>query len=90
VKNNNTGNIGICVIGNFEVEKPTGEQLAALKKAIIHISNLFPSVARGLPKNIFGHRHFMATDCPGANLIDFVNGLKYGSITLFDPEDEKK
>jgi hypothetical protein len=80
VKNRNTGNIGIMLIGNFEVEHPTIVQLSTLKELIKHIGGLFPTIP--LPSMIYGHKEWQYTDCPGKNLYQFVLNLKFGKEKL--------
>jgi len=82
VKNNNTGNIGIMIIGNFEVEKPTPEQIKSLKELIIYLKTIF--IQLEIPKCIHGHKEFMMTDCPGKNLFPIILDIKYGKIQLFE------
>ena len=69
---NNIGTIGVAMLGNFDVEQPTQEQIKALqwllddlartydidlqKKATFHGKQLQP---------IVGHRALVMTDCPG-------------------------
>lgn len=81
-KNNNTGNIGIMIVGNFEVEKPSKEQIQSLKELIIFLKTIFPQL--DIPKCIHGHKEFMMTDCPGKNLFPIIMDLKYGKMPLFD------
>ena len=63
-KNHNEGNIGICLVGNFNNYAPTKEQWEALtnliakKKAQYFIDN----------KEIKVHSDFSNTECPGDNL----------------------
>lgn len=80
VKNRNTGNIGIMLIGNFEVETPTKAQLETLKLLIKEIAKEYPTIP--LPSAIYGHKEFMYTDCPGRNLYPFVLNLKFGKEPL--------
>lgn len=80
VKNRNTGNVGIMLIGNFEVEKPTDIQLQVLKEVIKDIAKQYPTIP--LPTGIFGHKEFQYTDCPGKNLYQFVLNLKFGKEPL--------
>jgi N-acetylmuramoyl-L-alanine amidase len=80
VKNRNTGNIGIMLIGNFEVEKPTDIQLSTLKEVIKYVGKLYPTIP--IPTMIFGHKEWQYTDCPGANLYPFVLNIKFGKEKL--------
>lgn len=84
VKNNNTGNIGIMLVGNMEVDKPTSEQLQSLKELIIHLTTVFPQL--NVPKCIFGHKDFQPTDCPGKNLYPIIFEIKTGKINLFEKD----
>jgi len=80
-KGHNTGSIGICIIGNFEVEVPTKEQLKSLKNLIIHLTTLFPVL--DVPKCLFGHKDFANTDCPGKNLYPIIFDWKTGKNKFF-------
>lgn len=84
VNKNNRGNLGVLVIGNFNIETPTSQQISSVKKLCIHISFLFPNI--DIPKCIGGHRDFdieMET-CPGDNLYNIISDIKYGIVPLFD------
>jgi peptidoglycan hydrolase-like amidase len=69
---NNTGTIGIALLGNFEVEQPTQKQLKALQWLLADLSETYdidPSEEvtyhgkKTMP--IVGHRDLLSTDCPG-------------------------
>ncbi len=66
VKNHNEGNIGILVMGNFEVQQPTQAQLASLDK-VVRTAKSHWKVSR---TNLKSHREWSdaATSCPGKNL----------------------
>jgi hypothetical protein len=57
--------IGICLVGNFDVERPTPKQMASLTKLTGYLMQAY----RVSPQNIVGHRDTKATECPGR----FVN-----------------
>lgn len=59
----NRQSIGICLVGNFDLEKPTEEQYKALAELIkeLQIYNL----------EIKGHKDFANRTCPGKNF-DFL------------------
>lgn len=59
--------IGICVIGNYEKEKPKLRDIVALIKLIRMLS----------PEEIKGHKDLSSTLCPGKNLYAWVKFLKY-------------
>jgi len=60
----NERSIGICLLGNFDAEKPNPEQLWALRDKIkaIKQSHFITEVS--------GHRKYSAKDCPGRNFTD--------------------
>ena len=71
-KGQNTGSVGICLIGNFEEMEPTEIQLSTLK-----------ALCRGLLLRfnlewdaVYAHNDFSATLCCGKNLIPFVHRMK--------------
>lgn len=68
----NTKSIGICLIGNFDIEKPPEPMIEALKIELKKISNkyLIPL------ENIKGHRELYATVCPGKFLFERLQKLK--------------
>lgn len=70
VANHNTKSIGICLSGNFEVEEPTDQQLKYLRKLIIHLRKLLPQ-----PLQVYRHRDFGSTSCPGGSLYTLINDL---------------
>ncbi len=65
---NNVGNIGICLIGNFEKEKPTQAALDALEREIGALRQKYD-----IPRSrVYGHRELRATECPGDALMRWV------------------
>lgn len=69
--NHNTRSIAICLSGNFEIEQPTPEQIEALTWLIAHIREELPQ-----PIEVFGHKDFSATSCPGLNLYGELQNYK--------------
>jgi N-acetyl-anhydromuramyl-L-alanine amidase AmpD len=53
--------IGICLVGNFDVERPTSKQLASLARLVAYMSRTYHIPVT----NVIGHRDTKATDCPG-------------------------
>lgn len=82
VSKNNRDNLGVLIIGNFNVEKPTEEQIKSIKNLVIYISLLFPKI--DIPRCIFGHRDFEYELCPGDSLYNILTEIKYGNISLFE------
>lgn len=62
---NNRGNIGICVLGNFirgrDGQRPTPKELAALADLIRSLARQYDIPA----SQIFCHSDFVQTECPG-------------------------
>lgn len=74
VRNHNEGNIGILVMGNFEVQKPTQAQLASLDRVVRTAKSQW-KVAK---KNLRSHREWedASTSCPGKHLQSQWNGIR--------------
>lgn len=62
---NNVDNIGVCLIGNFEQQRPTRAVLAALERVVESLGERF-SIPR---HNVVPHRHWKKTQCPGRFLL---------------------
>jgi hypothetical protein len=56
--------IGICLVGNFEVERPTPKQLASLEKLIAYMMVTYHIT----PDRILRHKDTKQTACPGRYL----------------------
>lgn len=68
---NNIGNLGICLIGNFEIEHPSRAAIQAMDDLI---EGLLQKLQ--LPRNsVRPHHYWKATRCPGRHLEDHL--LKY-------------
>ena len=57
--------IGICMVGNFDVERPTPAQM----KSLTQLTAFLMQTYHISPQNVLGHRDTKPTDCPGK----FVN-----------------
>lgn len=62
----NKRSIGICLVGNFDVEKPSPSQLWALRDIIKAIKG------RHFIKEVSGHRKYAQKSCPGMNMSDKI------------------
>jgi hypothetical protein len=61
----NEHGIGICLVGNFDVSRPSPKQMAALTKLVAYLADQY----RVSQANIIGHKMTgKSTDCPGTNL----------------------
>jgi hypothetical protein len=65
---NNVQNVGICLIGNFDKQQPTKAALDALQRQIEVLRQRYD-----IPKKrVYGHRELRSTDCPGDNLMRWI------------------
>ena len=61
--------IGICLVGNFEIERPTAAQMASLEKLVAFLMQRYNIP----PERVLRHKDTKSTECPGRNLnIDLV------------------
>jgi N-acetylmuramoyl-L-alanine amidase len=60
---NNYG-IGICLVGNFDNERPTRAQMQSLSRLVAFLMKTYHVPA----DRVIGHGDTKATDCPGRNL----------------------
>jgi hypothetical protein len=64
VKSANPRNLGILVLGNFEIQRPTAEATDTLERFIVEQMHRYR-----VPINrVYTHRELAATACPGRNL----------------------
>jgi N-acetyl-anhydromuramyl-L-alanine amidase AmpD len=72
----NTKSIGICLSGNFEIEQPTAQQMHSLGLLIDYVRGVVPNQMQ-----VYGHRDFGSTSCPGDNLYNQLGQYKLSSIS---------
>ncbi len=72
VKDQNPGNLGILVMGNFELQNPSPQQRAALQKFV----NQQMSTYRLSAGNVVTHQELAPTACPGRSLQAYMNDLR--------------
>jgi hypothetical protein len=53
--------IGICLVGNFDIERPTPAQMRSLSRLVAYLSHTYHISA----SNVLGHGETKATHCPG-------------------------
>jgi len=80
---NNIGNVGICLLGNFvsqanrgleytKVQAPTVKQMEGLERLVAEIRGEY-----GIPANqVWGHQRWKATECPGPHLLEWAKGYR--------------
>lgn len=76
----NRGNIGVLLLGNFDLQTPSTSQLDGLRRLLEAICR-----SRGVPRGrIFGHREIRsieglgATRCPGKHLEGWIEEFRRG------------
>lgn len=74
VKGENPRNLGILMMGNFEEQKPTRNQVKALDDALTKFCAFYKVPGR----RIYGHRELGQTACPGKNLFPEVQRIRNG------------
>lgn len=80
---NNYG-IGICLVGNFDIDYPTHKQLDALARLCAYMMITYHIT----PDRVLGHRDTKATDCPGRHLsLETVRNMAEAKIRAwgYDP-----
>lgn len=70
---NNYG-IGICVVGDFEMERPTPAQQASIQKLVAYLMHTYNIPA----DRVIGHGETKPTHCPGRNLS--IAAVRAGAI----------
>ncbi|MEW6072304.1 MAG: peptidoglycan recognition family protein [Planctomycetota bacterium] len=73
---NNVGNIGVCLLGSFEEERPTPRALAALQRLLDDLCRRH-RIARD---RVYAHSDLIVTACPGRHLLPWVHGYQGGRI----------
>lgn len=75
VMSNNEGNIGVLLLGNFERQRPSTSQLAAMNDLIVVLRRTC-----GIRSSrVYGHRDLSPSACPGRQLYPYVAQLRHPS-----------
>lgn len=77
----NERSIGICVVGNFEVEYPNLYQQEALGRLLLHLIN---DKLSGQSLSIIRHKDISSTLCPGRNFTYFIPVVEYSKEGKID------
>lgn len=72
VSKNNENNVGILVLGNFEKQSPSSDQLKGLYSTVDALAGKY-KVKTSLVRS---HREINPTTCPGKNLQNKMNALR--------------
>jgi peptidoglycan hydrolase-like amidase len=80
---NNIGTIGIALLGNFEVEQPTQQQMKSLQWLLGWLGDTYDVPLAGKVKfhgktltTIVGHRDLLSTDCPGTRAYEVLDQVR--------------
>ncbi len=76
VRHHNAHNLGIVLLGNFDLQDPSAAQLCALREFVLFVKKLYR-----IPLNrIYTHRELADnhTDCPGTSLFAYVKRVRPG------------
>ncbi len=83
---NNVGSMGISLMGNFQNEKPSDAQLAALRWLLVHITDKYKIDPNGetiyhgkATPTIIGHRDVGQTACPGVYSHELLPQVRYAT-----------
>lgn len=72
VKNNNTANIGIALLGNLNDNQLNSNQ----KNSLLSLINALRERYKIPPKALFAHRELGKTSCPGEHTMTFLNQIR--------------
>ena len=79
-RNNNTGNIGICLLGDFVggTQAPSQSALTTLRSLVDDLCRVY-----GIPPGrLYGHKSLKVTDCPGPALEAWVASYRRGQTPV--------
>jgi hypothetical protein len=72
----NVGNIGIMLLGNFDIQQPSEAQRQSLKRFLVYLKNRH-HISHG---QIHTHQELKPSQCPGINLQSYMNKLRRTSV----------
>jgi hypothetical protein len=75
-------NIGVCLIGDFDVARVPANQRAVLLQVLDRLCLQY-GINRA---SVFGHKHFKITACPGRNLTAVINAYADRPTPPEDPD----
>ena len=79
----NVGTLGIALMGNFDVEKPTQAQMRSLQWLLITLAKRYHINPDGVTAfhgkempTIVGHKNLLSTDCPGYYVAETLHQIR--------------
>jgi N-acetylmuramoyl-L-alanine amidase len=85
VKDNNPHNLGVMLMGNFDIERPTPAAVAALDAFVVEQMRRHQVALRrsgNTQSGVFTHQELMPTACPGRNLQSYMLAARSSSGRL--------
>lgn len=76
VNEQNERNIGVMLLGNFEIQEPSSAQISSMKRLVAILRKKY----RIKQHRLYGHRDLGPSVCPGKNLYVYVQKLKKGQL----------
>lgn len=76
VRDHNVGNIGVMVLGNFDLQRPTDRQIASLSAMLTKLMRRYHIRESG----VHTHQELNITACPGRALQAGVSSLRRGGL----------
>lgn len=73
----NQNNLGVMLLGNFEFQRPTQQQLDSMTRLV---ASLMRKYGLNPANSIYGHNDFCKTHCPGSNLKPYLESLRRMSV----------
>lgn len=77
---NNEFTVGICLTGNFNIGKPSQEQLYSAVQLVSAIADKYKFTPTDT--TVFGHRDLLKTSCPGDSLYKLLPNIINGARML--------
>ena len=81
---NRTGNVGVMLLGNFEMQRPTNAQLATTQRFVMELQKKYrvpkqvmKGGVRSKDNGVFVHCELSPTECPGDNMKSAWDALVY-------------
>lgn len=68
----NNQSIGICVVGNYDIDPVTQEIKETVQKLLTWLILTYNIP----PKEIYGHCEFAPKTCPGKNMMDWIKEIR--------------
>ncbi|UPT75338.1 MAG: peptidoglycan recognition protein family protein [Elusimicrobiota bacterium] len=88
-RNNNRGNIGICLAGNYDKQAPSEKMIASLVGLTAYVGARY-SMDTGSPDFVRGHEHYVRKSCPGNNVMSMLRPIREKAVELVLAQKKEK